>query len=58
MDDVATWTAISLLYGGGLVCFVARVRFGLPRYGVVWWTGVGVSAVGFLGLLAIGYFSR
>lgn len=50
--------AIGLLFGGLMVCFIARVRFGLPRFGIVWWAGVAISAIGFRGMLAVGYFSR
>jgi hypothetical protein len=58
MDHVLMNIAIGLLFGGLMVCFIARVRFGLPRFGIVWWAGVAISAVGFLGMLAVGYFSR
>lgn len=35
---------------------IARIRFGLPRLGIVWWAGVAISAVGFLALLAVAMF--
>jgi hypothetical protein len=58
MDHVLMNVAIGLLFGGALVCFIARVRFGLPRLGIVWWAGVAISSVGFLGMIAVGYFGR
>ena len=56
--DALLYVAIGVVFGGLMLATFARLRFGAPRLGVVWWAGMAITAAGFLGMLAIGYLSR